>query len=75
MNGKLMLYSSGDADISLIKEQLEELGYEIIMIACPRTCQEWFKDPFMRDEEGVPYYGTTGINFFINRARQNGCAH
>ena len=46
-------------------------GYDVEEVSCPQSATEWFLFPFLRDEEGVPYYGPDGIDFFIARANRS----
>ncbi len=45
-------------------------GYDVEEVSCPQSATEWFLFPFLRDEEGVPYYGSDGIDFFIDRTNR-----
>lgn len=33
-------------------------------VPCPTTLTEWFDLPFVRDEDGISYYGIEGITSF-----------
>lgn len=37
-------------------------------VPCPDTMKEWFDLPFIRDEDGVSYYGIEGITSFVQGA-------
>jgi hypothetical protein len=73
MSRRLTLFAT--ATDTATEETLEALhtlpGYHVEVVRCPRSSSDWFTFPFLRDEEGVPYYGPSGINFFIARARAN----
>lgn len=59
----------GDPDSNRVA--LQTIGsipnVKVEIVSCPHSSREWFIFPFVRDEEGIPYYGLEGIKSFTIR--------
>ncbi len=68
-SGKVTLFipykTSGESN-NLINK-VRETCSDVEMIVCSGSLRPPIHFPFIKDEEGRPYYGKEGINFYLER--------
>lgn len=61
----------GEEEPKEILEALKEAGSEIEVIVCSGVLRPRNYFPFIKDEEGRPYYGREGIRFYLEKMAAN----
>ena len=58
---------SGNTQNALTLLQSRLHGYHVKEMSCYYPISNGFALPFIRDEDGIPYFGMEGIDFFISK--------